>query len=70
MDEYIVERGREMYLEGHLYYDLLRTRRYADVIDWLTLSRFRQEGFYWPVDPSLFRQNPLLKQTTYWLGKV
>jgi hypothetical protein len=70
MDEYIVERSREMYLEGHLYYDLLRTRRYTDVIDWLTTSRFRQEGFYWPVDPALFRQNPLLKQTTYWLGKV
>ncbi|QXV64253.1 RagB/SusD family nutrient uptake outer membrane protein [Mucilaginibacter sp. 21P] len=70
MDEYIVERSREMYLEGHLFYDLLRTRRYADVVDWLTLSRFRQEGFYWPVDPALFRQNPFLKQTTYWLGKV
>ncbi|HEK20499.1 MULTISPECIES: RagB/SusD family nutrient uptake outer membrane protein [unclassified Mucilaginibacter] len=70
MDEYIIERGREMYLEGHLYYDLLRTRRYGNVIDWLTTSRFRQEGFYWPVDPALFRQNPLLKQTTYWLGKV
>ncbi|MES2267932.1 MAG: RagB/SusD family nutrient uptake outer membrane protein [Bacteroidota bacterium] len=70
MDEYIIERSREMYLEGHLYYDLLRTRRYADVIDWLTMPRFRQEGFYWPVDPSLFRQNPLLKQTSYWLGKV
>ncbi len=70
MGQYIIERGREMYLEGHLYYDLLRTRRYGDVIDWLSPSRFRQEGFYWPVDPALFRQNPLLKQTTYWLGKV
>jgi len=70
MDEYIIERGREMYLEGHIFYDLLRTRKYADFIDWLTSQRFRKEGFYWPVDPSLFKDNPNLKQTTYWLGKV
>jgi hypothetical protein len=70
MDEYAYERGKEMYLEGHLFYDLLRTRRYGLIVDWLTESRFRREGFYWPVDPALFRNNPLLKQTPYWLGKV
>lgn len=70
MDEYIIERGREMFLEGHLFYDLLRTRRYGFLIDWLPVERFRKEGFYWPVDPALFRNNPYLKQTTYWLGKV
>lgn len=70
MDEYIKERSKEMYLEGHLFYDLLRTRRYGNVVDWLPLDRFRREGFYWPVDPALFRENPNLKQTTYWLGKV
>ncbi|WP_343523530.1 RagB/SusD family nutrient uptake outer membrane protein [Pedobacter sp.] len=70
MDEYIKERSKEMYLEGHLFFDLLRTRRYGNVVDWLTETRFRREGFYWPVDPALFRENPNLKQTTYWLGKV
>lgn len=70
MDEYIIERGREMYLEGHLFYDLLRTRRYGFIVDWLPEDRFKKEGFYWPVDPALFRNNPFLKQTTYWLGKV
>jgi hypothetical protein len=70
MDEYIIERGREMFLEGHLFYDLLRTRRYGLIVDWLPEGRFRKEGFYWPVDPALFRNNPYLKQTTYWLGKV
>ena len=61
MDEYIIERGREMFLEGHLFYDLLRTRRYGYVVDWLPVERFRKEGFYWPVDPALFRNNPLFK---------
>jgi len=70
MDEYITERSKEMFLEGHLFYDLLRTRKYGNVVEWLPEERFRKEGYYWPVDPALFRNNPLLKQTTYWLGKV
>ncbi|MGM9478320.1 RagB/SusD family nutrient uptake outer membrane protein [Pedobacter sp. GSP4] len=70
MDEYIKERGKEMFLEGHLFYDLLRTRKYGNIVDWLPVERFRREGFYWPIDPALFRENPNLKQTTYWLGKV
>lgn len=70
MTEYIKERGKELYLEGHLFYDLLRTRRYGSVVDWLTADRFSREGFYFPLDPALFRQNTNLRQTTYWLGKV
>lgn len=69
MDEYIQERSKELFLEGHLFYDLLRTRRYGQV-SWLPIERFQREGFYFPIDPALFRQNPNLKQTTYWLGKV
>ncbi|MGY4386377.1 hypothetical protein ACVWYN_003430 [Pedobacter sp. UYP24] len=70
MNEYIKERGKELYLEGHLFYDLLRTRKYGRVVDWLTTDRFNREGFYFPIDPALFKQNTNLKQTTYWLGKV
>ena len=70
MDEYIKERSKELFLEGHLFYDLLRTRRYGQVVDWLTTDRFRREGYYFPIDPALFRQNPNLKQTSYWLGRV
>lgn len=70
MDEYITERNKELFLEGHLFYDLLRTRKYGQVVDWLTTDRFRKEGYYFPIDPALFRQNPNLTQTSYWLGKV
>ena len=70
MHQYIVERGRELYIEGHIFWDILRTRTYGDFISWLGLSRFRQEGFYWPVDPSLFQNNIHLVQTHYWAGQL
>lgn len=70
MNEYILERGKELFLEGHIFYDLLRTRKYEEYVPWLTATRFAQEGFYWPVYPKLFSDNNLLKQTTYWLGKI
>jgi len=72
MNEYLIERGKELYLEGHIFYDLLRTRMYKSYIDWLPDDevRFKNGGFYWPVSPLLFKQNPLLKQTPYWVGKV
>jgi hypothetical protein len=70
MYEYILERGKELYLEGHIFWDLIRTRQYVNFIPWLSEGRFQQGGFYWPVDPTLFRDNRFLVQTTYWKGKV
>lgn len=72
LTQYVIERGKELFLEGHIFYDLLRTRKYRGNIDWLPVDdvRFKREGFYLPVDPLLFRYNPLLKQTPYWIGKV
>lgn len=68
--QYALERSREMYLEGHIYYDLIRTRQYPQFITWLTPGRFEQGGFYWPVSPLLFKNNPNLAQTSYWVGKI
>ena len=70
MYQYMIERGREMYLEGQLYFDLLRTRMYPEFIPWLKDSRFRLGGFFWPIVPTLFQDNGNLTQTLYWRGKV
>lgn len=70
MTEYILERGKELYMEGHIFWDLVRTRKCFDIIPWLTEQRFRQGGFYWPVDPRLFSENRHLVQTEYWRGKI
>lgn len=70
LHEYMIERGRELYLEGQNYYDMIRTRQYGDFITWLSESRFKQGGFYWPVAPELFKNNPNLQQTPYWIGKI
>lgn len=70
LSEYILERGKELYLEGHLFYDLIRTRECFNQITWLTQSRFAQGGFFWPVDPRLFSENRHLVQTEYWRGKI
>lgn len=70
MTEYMLERGKELYLEGHLFFDLVRTRKCFDYVPWLTEARFRQGGFFWPVDPRLFSENRYLVQTAYWRGKI
>src|SRR5690606_7566852 len=31
MDEYILERGKELYMEGHIFWDLVRTRKCFDI---------------------------------------
>ncbi len=70
MYDYILERGKELYLEGHNFFDIVRTKTGSYMIGWLTDQRYAKEGFYWPIDPHLFRGNKFLTQTPYWLGKL
>lgn len=68
IDSITAERGRELFLEGARFYDLVRNERLTGVakIPNITHNDFLKGKYYWPVDPSLFRNNSGLTQTPFW----
>lgn len=66
------ERGRELFGEGHWYFDLVRSGLLTDPgyqfnIEEYTQARIQGRGYLWPLDlTTLLAQDPLLTQNSWW----
>ncbi|MGN0003775.1 MAG: RagB/SusD family nutrient uptake outer membrane protein [Sphingobacterium composti] len=69
-DYIFLERGRELFGEGHLYFDLIRTKRILSM-EWtrnpINLDQFNRGAWTWPIHQSARNNNPKMILNEYWL---
>ncbi|WP_443938725.1 RagB/SusD family nutrient uptake outer membrane protein [Pedobacter sp. MW01-1-1] len=70
----IDERGRELFLEGHRFYDLVRLGKKTGILKFgvekMNASDFAAGKYYWPLDPALMNINKKLTQTPFWSSRL
>jgi hypothetical protein len=66
------ERFRELFLEGHRFFDLVRYYYItgSSLFNNITESDMARGKHYWPLDPDLFSGNDVIRQTSFWQGKI
>lgn len=65
-DEVFNERCRELFLEGHKYWDMLRTKHFPAH---LTELEYNQGAHLWPIQKEIFLDNNVLTQNDYWISR-
>jgi hypothetical protein len=69
-DAIFAERTKELMMEGHYYFDLVRTGRVMNQ-QWcyypLTQAQFDNGGWTWPINGAALDNNPFMQLNNYWL---
>lgn len=68
--EIILERMRELFCEGHTFFDLVRSKLLSEFNSKINAQDFNAGGWLLPVDPVLFKRNFKMEQNAYWVGKI
>lgn len=73
----IEERGRELFMEGHRFYDLVRLAKVKGIYKFgngdsnkITIAEFAAGKYYWPIDPVLVQANSMFTQTSFWAPRM
>lgn len=70
----VYERQKELFAEGHAFWDLLRTNFIGEFNPAFENATIPGADFYgrnyWPIPRVLFKDNLLMKQTPYWNGRL